>query len=202
MEDSFMDDADLQGVKRAFYDVNKFPPFSQLAKQYAVIVQELKNNDFWMTWGSDAYDPSGHCKFLEGDWTVCPVYFGNINPRMLVVPGMDGLAIGELAKSLPAKFPATTKLLKDINSINFAAFSRLHPKSRLAPHAHKNPFSLIFHLGLIIPQGNSCGISVDNEVHLWKNPGDAIIFDDTLQHSAWNDSEEERIILYIDFLKN
>jgi hypothetical protein len=188
--------------QRAFYDIDEFPEFLCLSGQYAMILEELKQNDYWMNWGSDDYDPSGHCQFLEGNWTVCPVYFGHFSPLTLIVPGVDYCDMAKLADSLPSKFPKTTEMLGKIHSINFAAFSRLHPKSSLAPHSHKNPWSLIFHLGLIIPAGKSCGISVNNEIRHWTKSGDAIIFDDTLVHSAWNQSDEERTILYIDFRKS
>lgn len=36
-------------------------------------------------------------------------------------------------------------------------------------------------------------------VHHWRKAGEVIVFDDTYPHSAWNDSDSERIILYIDF---
>jgi hypothetical protein len=184
---------------KAFYSLSEFPEFLHLASQFQVIVEELKQNQTWINWGSDDYDPSGHCKFLTGNWTICPVYFGKYNPQMLQVPGMEPSKVQELIQSLPERFPKTTNLLKEIKSLNFSAFSRLHPQSNLAPHSHDNPFSLIFHLGLIIPEGNTCGLCVDGKNHIWTKPGDAVIFDDTLEHSAWNNSNEERIVLYIDF---
>lgn len=184
-----------------FYELDKFPEFAQLAAQYQKILNELKGSIFWMAWGSDNYDPLGHCKFLSGDWTVCPVYFGNYDPRVFKIPGTAKINVDEVIQALPTQFPETTKLLQNIKSVNFAALSRLHPKSSLAPHKHVNPNSLIFHLGLIIPQGNTCGLSVGGISHTWSKPGDAVIFNDTLEHSAWNNSDEERIILYLDFLR-
>lgn len=196
-----MDIFDLFNIsadKQAFHSLEEYPEFKWLASQYSIIVDELQKNSFWMDWGSDAYDSMGHCKFLSGNWTVCPVYFGNYDPYIYKIPGLDQLELKELIESLPEKFPKTIELLKKIDRINFAAFSRLHPKSSLAPHKHKNPDSVIFHLGLIIPPGNSCGLSVGNEKHIWRKPGDAVIFNDNMEHSAWNHSDQERIILYVD----
>jgi hypothetical protein len=184
---------------KAIYPLEDFPDFKRLAGEFAVIIEELNKNTFWMKWGSDTYNPSGHCQFLSGDWTVCPVYFGNYSYRSIHVPGKQDFDIDQLAQSLPLRFSKTIELLKEIKSINFAAFSRLHPQSSLAPHKHNNPYSLIFHLGLIIPPGNTCGLKVGDETHLWTKPGDALIFDDTNEHSAWNHSDEERVVLYIDF---
>jgi aspartyl/asparaginyl beta-hydroxylase (cupin superfamily) len=105
----------------------------------------------------------------------------------------------EVLDSLPLKFPKSTALLKHFPSINFVALSRLHAHSDLAPHRHYNPFSFICHLGLIIPPNESCGLKVKDETFIWKKTGEGIVFNDNLEHSAWNHSDEERIILYIDF---
>jgi len=183
----------------AIHKLDDFPDYKWLTQQYTVILDELKKNSFWMNWGSDSYDPIGHCKFLRGSWTVCPVYFGNYNPYMMKIPGSIDFDLDELIKSLPLKFPETIKLLRNIKSLNFSAFSRLHPHSKLEPHKHTNPNALIFHLGLVIPPGNTCGLEVNGQIHTWTKPGDAVIFNDNFEHRAWNNSDEERIILYVDF---
>jgi aspartyl/asparaginyl beta-hydroxylase (cupin superfamily) len=54
---------------------------------------------------------------------------------------------------------------------------------------------LICHLPLIVPPG--CGFRVGNEVRAWE-PGKLLIFDDTIEHEAWNDSGEDRILLIFD----
>ena len=194
-----MNDFDSEEVKRAFYPLDDFPEFKALTDHYAVIAKELENNIFWMSWGSDSYDPKGHCKFLDGAWTVCPVYFGDYSPDLIKIPGVSAPDLEKFVLELPMHFPETQKLLGNISGINFAAFSRLNPRSKLARHQHNNPLSLIFHMGLKIPAGKTCGLTVNDETHIWMKPGDAVIFDDTLLHSAWNDSDEERTILYIDF---
>jgi aspartyl/asparaginyl beta-hydroxylase (cupin superfamily) len=38
---------------------------------------------------------------------------------------------------------------------------------------------------------------VGTQVREWR-PGTALIFDDTIEHEAWNDSDEERVILIFD----
>lgn len=184
-----------------FYPVHQFPEFNELVHSYQTVLEELQQNKTWLNWGSDAYDPMGHCEFLTGDWTVCPLYFGRVRGYEMNIQGMSATQLLELSVSLPKKFPKTTELLQPIKTINFAAFSRLHPKSKLAPHKHDNPNNLILHMGLIIPEGKTCGLKVGGETHLWSKPGEAIVFNDTFEHSAWNDSEQERIILYIDFVK-
>lgn len=191
----------MSSEEMPIYDIADFPKLQEIQKNYPVILKELIANKVWLNWGSDSYDQSGHCGFLTGNWTVCPIYFGNIPGEDMHVPGMTKEQIKQLLESLPYRFPETRSLIIEHHGINFAAFSRLHPKSKLAPHKHNNPNSLIFHLGLIIPPGNTCGLKVGDQTHLWTKPGDAVIFNDNFEHSAWNDSDEERIIFYLDFAR-
>lgn len=51
------------------------------------------------------------------------------------------------------------------------------------------------HLPLIVPSG--CGFRVGAERRDW-HPGKALVFDDTFEHEAWNDSEVPRAILIFD----
>jgi beta-hydroxylase len=52
---------------------------------------------------------------------------------------------------------------------------------------------------LIIPeQAGACRIRVREEVRYW-SPGKSLIFDDSYLHEVWNDTDEERIVLFVDF---
>ncbi len=51
------------------------------------------------------------------------------------------------------------------------------------------------HLPLIVPE--DCRFRVGNETREWKE-GKAWVFDDTIDHEAWNDSDELRVIMMID----
>lgn len=186
-------------IIQAFYNVEDFPELKNIQGHVTEVEEELRENQTWLQWGSDNSDPMGHCNFLQGGWTICPIYFGKKQPEEMKIPGMGREELENLLKTLPLCFPKTIALVQRVPLVNYAAFSRLHPQSSLAPHRHYNAFSLIFHLGVIIPQGNSCGLKVGEKTHIWTRQGDAVIFDDNLEHSAWNDSLEERIILYIDF---
>ncbi|MEO1367133.1 MAG: aspartyl/asparaginyl beta-hydroxylase domain-containing protein [Acidobacteriota bacterium] len=42
---------------------------------------------------------------------------------------------------------------------------------------------------------------MDGENHTGKRPGDLVIFDGTRQHGAWNRSDQDRVVLHIDFVK-
>lgn len=74
-------------------------------------------------------------------------------------------------------------------------FSMLRAGARIPPHTGMLNGRLICHLPLIVPAG--CGFRVGGETRKWRE-GELIIFDDTVEHEAWNDGESDRIILIFD----
>ncbi len=76
-----------------------------------------------------------------------------------------------------------------------AMFSVLEPKTRIPPHTGIANFRLVVHLPLILPP--ACGFRVGGETREWRL-GEAWVFDDTIEHEAWNESDETRIILICD----
>jgi tetratricopeptide (TPR) repeat protein len=76
-----------------------------------------------------------------------------------------------------------------------AFFSVLQPHTEIPPHTGVTNARLIVHLPLIVPPG--CRFRVGNVTKEWR-PGEAWVFDDTIEHAAWNDSDEIRIILIMD----
>ncbi len=76
-----------------------------------------------------------------------------------------------------------------------AFFSVLAPRTRLPPHTGTTNTRAIVHLPLVIPE--ACGFRVGADVRTWEK-GHAWVFDDTIEHEAWNESDETRIILIFD----
>jgi len=76
-----------------------------------------------------------------------------------------------------------------------AFFSVLQPRTRLPPHTGTTNTRSIVHLPLVIPEG--CRFRVGSQVREWEK-GKAWVFDDTIEHDAWNDSDQVRIILIFD----
>jgi len=76
-----------------------------------------------------------------------------------------------------------------------AMFSLLKAGARIAPHTGMFNTRLVCHLPLIVPPG--CRFRVGNEVREWRE-GQLMIFDDTIEHEAWNDSAEDRVVLIFD----
>jgi aspartyl/asparaginyl beta-hydroxylase (cupin superfamily) len=76
-----------------------------------------------------------------------------------------------------------------------AMFSILEPRTRIPPHMGVNNCRLVVHVPLVIPPG--CGFRVGPETRPWE-PGKAFVFDDTIEHEAWNNSDETRAVLILD----
>jgi aspartate beta-hydroxylase len=76
-----------------------------------------------------------------------------------------------------------------------AVFSVLQPQTRIPPHTGVSNTRLVVHLPLIVPHG--CGFRVGSETRAWCE-GEAWVFDDTIEHEAWNDSDQPRTILIFD----
>ena len=74
-------------------------------------------------------------------------------------------------------------------------FSVLKGGARIAPHTGMTNTRLICHLPLVVPAG--CRFRVGNQVREWE-VGKLMIFDDTIEHEAWNDSGEDRVVLIFD----
>ncbi len=74
-------------------------------------------------------------------------------------------------------------------------FSRLRPGSHIRPHTGFLNTRLICHLPVIVPEG--CALRVGNEVRPWV-VGEALVFDDSIEHEAWNRGTSDRIVLIFD----
>jgi aspartyl/asparaginyl beta-hydroxylase (cupin superfamily) len=74
-------------------------------------------------------------------------------------------------------------------------FSLLKAGARIEPHTGMFNTRLVCHLPLIVPP--RCTFRVGNDVREWKE-GKLFVFDDTIEHEAWNDSSEDRVVLIFD----
>ena len=74
-------------------------------------------------------------------------------------------------------------------------FSVLKPGAHIPPHSGFLNSRLICHLPLIVPPG--CRFRVGNDQREWRK-GRGWVFDDSIEHEAWNASRETRVILLFD----
>jgi aspartate beta-hydroxylase len=106
---------------------------------------------------------------------------------------------GHLVNEVAESFPETVSGLEVapaphiIDQAPMSLFSKLSPDTRIPPHNGLLNTRLICHLPLIVPE--NCGaLRVGNEQRPWVE-GELLIFDDSIEHEAWNLSDQQRVIL-------
>jgi ornithine lipid ester-linked acyl 2-hydroxylase len=125
------------------------------------------------------------------DWNLAP-------------PGWDVYGLFDFPSREPipdhiAKCPLTAKLLdRYLPGHGTAGFSVLAPGLEIEPHEGAQSVFLRAHLGLSIPEGD-CGLRVQLAQRRWTE-GAWIVFDDRLEHCAWNRTQSPRVVLLVDIL--
>lgn len=76
-----------------------------------------------------------------------------------------------------------------------AMFSLLAPRTAIPPHVGVSNARLVCHLPLVVPEG--CWFRVGEQRRDWV-PGEAFVFDDTIEHEAMNPSDELRVVFIFD----
>jgi beta-hydroxylase len=79
-----------------------------------------------------------------------------------------------------------------------AGFSRLAGRTHVEPHVGWAASVYRLHLALDVPA--ECRLRVADDVRSWQ-VGRCLIFDDTVEHEAWNGSDCPRGVLLLDFLR-
>ena len=98
------------------------------------------------------------------------------------------------------KCPETTRLVERIPNMKTAFFSILAPGKHIPPHRGPYAGVLRYHLGLIVPDPKKIKIRVGEDYRHW-HEGESLIFDDTYEHEVWNNSDQYRAILFVDFVR-
>ncbi len=108
---------------------------------------------------------------------------------------------GRRSEANCARCPATLAALASIdqpvaaNRSPSAMFSVLQPRTHIPAHTGVANTRLVAHLALVAP--DACGFRVGGETRAWRT-GEAFVFDDTIEHEAWNDSDHARAVLIFD----
>jgi ornithine lipid ester-linked acyl 2-hydroxylase len=108
------------------------------------------------------------------------------------------VAFGQRIEPALASCPRTAALLERIPRLTTAGFSRLQPGTHIQPHVGWVKTVYRAHLGLVVP--TACGMRVGHETREWQ-AGSCLVFDDTVEHEAWNRSSDVRTVLLFDFVR-
>ncbi|MGI8413730.1 MAG: aspartyl/asparaginyl beta-hydroxylase domain-containing protein [Solirubrobacteraceae bacterium] len=96
--------------------------------------------------------------------------------------------------------PVTTRGIETLAAMRTAAgliyVSRMRPGTHIRPHRGPTNLRLRCHLGVAVPEGD-CALRVGGATRQWQE-GRCLVFDDHLEHEAWNHTEQDRIVLIVD----
>lgn len=133
--------------------------------------------------------------------------FDEISPRQKRIAGDDlwktyfFCAFGFKSEKNCEKCPKTMALLEKIPGLKVAFFSILAPGKHIPRHRGKHKGIIRYHLGLKVPEPQSqCRIQVDDQIAYWQE-GKSLIFDDTYYHEVWNDTDDYRVVLFLDIAR-
>jgi aspartyl/asparaginyl beta-hydroxylase (cupin superfamily) len=125
---------------------------------------------------------------------------------------------GEFIEENCALAPQTAALLRPIPGIYTAFFSVLEPHQHIKAHWGYWKGFVRYHMGVLIPDNNrdnKCWIRINpdaqarggdrsaiqqGEKYFWHD-GDAVLFDDTFLHEAANETDQVRVVLFLDLAR-
>ncbi|MBB3104428.1 aspartyl/asparaginyl beta-hydroxylase domain-containing protein [Azomonas macrocytogenes] len=95
--------------------------------------------------------------------------------------------------------PRTAEILSVVPNLNSAFFSILRPGGHIPLHTGVTKRIITCHLALMSPTPNEkCRIQVADQTEAWYD-GNCMVFDDTYPHEVWNDTDQTRVVLLIQF---
>lgn len=162
-----------------FYDLAQFKELKVLEDNYQTILEEVNSlrknadNGYWLDSFPHYLKPES-----KNSWHVFTFRFFSIKHP--------------LNCKLCHK---TAEILNKIPGLISADFSYLPPHTYIKPHKGFTKMVIRVHLGLIIPE--DCGIKVGDITKTWQE-GKLLIFDDSFEHEAWNNSDKDRFVLMLD----
>lgn len=178
--------------QRRYYERSEFPWAAAVESAAPHMRAEI---EAWLARGDDRFTPylvsdpgrpryDYHGIIDNPDWSTLYLW-------------ENGRRIDEHVAQCPETYRVVSAL--DLPRITTRApailFSRLRPGAHIPPHTGVLNTRLICHLPLVVPEG--CGFRVGGETREWKE-GELLVFDDTVEHEAWNHGDSDRIILIFD----
>jgi aspartyl/asparaginyl beta-hydroxylase (cupin superfamily) len=161
----------------AWFDPVRFPICAALEENFVEVKREV------LALSPKTFYPDSEQIPRAGEWTIFP----------LMVMARKNLANSSL-------LPITMEIAEShgaIPTLTGGTFvSRLKPGTIIASHRGPTNTRIRCHLGIQIPSGD-CGIEVDGEQRTWQE-GTCLMLNDHLEHSAWNRTGADRIVLVVD----
>ena len=189
-----------------FIDPYQFPFTKVLEDNTQMFIDAIdKHNNLFCDPRIDYPDDKDHPSNVivrGGDWSAITIFAHNDDWSIHSQENKKGIEEWESYYKYDANGWSHLTELRDLIKTHIpnhgtCAIVRMAPKTRLRPHVGIPGAFLRMHVGLIIPDGDT-GIQVEKEKRKWE-VGKALCFDDKLLHRAWNNTDENRYILSVDF---
>lgn len=159
-----------------FVDESPFPFLEDLRGAWSDIRAEC------LALGDDSFEPWVQREMYGTGWSV----YGLV-------------AFGTRIDAALAACPRTAEALHRVPGLTTAGFSRMVPGTHIKPHEGWVTTVYRAHLGLVVPDGD-CALRVGSQIRPWQEGG-LFVFDDTVDHEAWNYGDGTRTVLLFDFLR-
>jgi aspartyl/asparaginyl beta-hydroxylase (cupin superfamily) len=168
-----------------FYDAHKIPwaidmeeHWDEYKDEIASFIKE-KDDKFLSTSGFyKAID-------LKNGWTTLAFLFWGVR----------------ISHEFDKKCPKMADHVRQIPGIVSVSMSRLAPRAQIAEHNGDTNAIMRCHFGVEVPASlPECGFKVNNESRNWEE-GKFLVFNDAYRHSAWNNTDERRILIIIDVIR-
>jgi beta-hydroxylase len=173
------------GSQKPVYAANTVPGLDKLRASYPVIRAEaMALRDAGAFQRQSSVDQPGYNTFEKGGWRLYPLKWYT----------------KECPPSAVQACPKTCAIVDSIPAVRSAMFTVLPPGARLGRHHDPVASSLRYHLGLLTPNSDKCALTLDGVDYAWRD-GEELLFDQTYLHSAVNNTDILRVILFCDVEK-
>jgi aspartate beta-hydroxylase len=162
---------------RPWHDASNFPLAGYLESHFREIREEL------LALESDRFHRESERIARTGDWDV--VFFYERGRRN-----------NEVCDACPVTARGIDTLPAMRTPAGLIYLSRMRPGTHIQPHRGPTNLRLRCHLGVTVPDGD-CALRVGDDTRHWQE-GRCLVFDDYLEHEAWNHTEHDRIVLIVD----
>lgn len=173
-------------AKKPIIKEHKYPHLDKISKNWLIIKEEVL-----------ALHESGYLS--QTNSPDSPAYY-DLGFRTFYKYGWSKFYLtwyGHSLNSAKKLCPKTVKILEGIPEVKGSMISILPAGSKLTRHLDPLACSLRYHFGLSTPNSDDCYINVDGQNYSWRD-GEEFIFDETYLHFAFNNSDQDRIILMCD----
>jgi ornithine lipid ester-linked acyl 2-hydroxylase len=169
------------------------PVAVELENNFEIILQEVKEMLRQTTGTLAKYTYGGQNQSIGSDtriqdgrdigWEITNIHMGN--------------HFNALAEEIMPTFVDLMKKHKVLASV----LSVLPGKTKIPPHYGYSSFVKRLMLGVTIPSDReNCYLCVNGEKQVWEE-GKTMLWDDTYPHAVYNESTEDRVVIYMDILR-